>query len=440
MVFLVAATAGAQSQLPPGTQFPDEGSTQKTAPGSARAATVAPALADAEGKIQQGDFSGARPLIEAYLKEHANDARALFDLGYLDQASHQDEMASRDYQAAVAADPKQFEARLAWGLMLAQEDKYADARQQLRQATLLTPASPNPAAQAQAYRALAELERQSDPTAARDDLLSAIRLSGETDEDLLLTAQIAEASGDSGTAEAAYRRILAERADSSEASTAGAGLAHLLIQQKEYSDAETLLTSALNRDPDDASLNAEMAAALLVQGKTEQALPVLEKLRGLEPKNSAVDRMLADAYSDAGAPGKADPLYSKLVAERPADADLLAAQGQNYIREQNYPQAQAVLQKALKLKPDDGQSWGGLALAASENHQYAAALQALSMRAKYLPETPSSYFIRATSYDNLHQTQAAAESYRNFIAADAGKFPDQERQARQRLAALGRTH
>jgi hypothetical protein len=62
------------------------------------------------------------------------------------------------------------------------------------------------------------------------------------------------------------------------------------------------------------------------------------------------------------------------------------------------------------------------------------------MRASYLPETPSSYFLRAISYDNLHQDKAAREYYRKFLAAAAGKFPDQEWQAQKRLSILSKSH
>ena len=81
------------------------------------------------------------------------------------------------------------------GLLLAHQGKYDEAREQMQQATLLTPEPPNPAAQAEAFRTLAELDRSSDPPAARDALVAALKLSPETPADLLLTAQIAEANG-----------------------------------------------------------------------------------------------------------------------------------------------------------------------------------------------------------------------------------------------------
>jgi tetratricopeptide (TPR) repeat protein len=434
---LLASSGQAQNQLPPGTQDPDSAS------GAGKVATeIKPGREAAEAKIDQRDFEAARPLLQQYLSRNPGDARALFDLGYVEDAGSHEEAAAADYRKAIAADPKQFEARLALGLLLAHQDKFDEAREQLEQAALLTPDPPNPAAQAEAFRSLAELDRSSDPTAARDALVAALKLTPETQSDLLLTAQIAEANGDLELAQTAYQRVLASHPapTASLQSAANAGLAQLLIKQTHYSDAEPLLKSALERDPRDPGLNAQLATALLAQGKNDEALPVLETLRQLEPGNASVDQMLADAYSQAGHPEKADPIYAKMALAQPENEEILAGQGENLIRERQYLQAQPVLEQAVRLKPDDGDAWSGLAFAASENKQYSVALHALSMRAKYLGETPATYFLWATSYDNLHQSKQAQEYYHRFLAAAGGKFPDQEWQAKHRLVALGGSH
>jgi hypothetical protein len=67
-------------------------------------------------------------------------------------------------------------------------------------------------------------------------------------------------------------------------------------------------------------------------------------------------------------------------------------------------------------------------------------LKALDYRAKFLPEGPATYFLRATTYDNLKAVPQAVEYYQRFLAADAGKLPDQEWQARHRLMALDPKH
>jgi hypothetical protein len=58
------------------------------------------------------------------------------------------------------------------------------------------------------------------------------------------------------------------------------------------------------------------------------------------------------------------------------------------------------------------------------------------MRSRFLPENASTLFLWAISYDALHQKQQAAACYHRFLQAAAGKMPDQEWQARQRLQIL----
>ena len=136
---LAARVSRAQNQLPPGTQAPD------SAPAVERGATESKSERDAaEAKIEQKDFEGARPLLHKYLSQNPGDARALFDLGYVEDAAGHEEAAAADYRKAIAADPKQFEARLALGLLLAHQAKFDQAREQMQQATLLSPNRPTP--------------------------------------------------------------------------------------------------------------------------------------------------------------------------------------------------------------------------------------------------------------------------------------------------------
>jgi hypothetical protein len=58
------------------------------------------------------------------------------------------------------------------------------------------------------------------------------------------------------------------------------------------------------------------------------------------------------------------------------------------------------------------------------------------MRSKYLPELPSTYFLRATAYDALHDKANATAYYHRFLDSSAGKFANQEWQAHQRLLLL----
>ena len=433
-LLLSAATAVAQqSPQPPGTTVPGD---TESAPATA-AATTANELASAEEKIAQKDFDGARAILDPYLAKHPTDARALFDLGYVEDAGDNPEQAAAAYRKAIEANPKQFEAQLAMGLLLAQQGKTEQALPYIEAATLLDPAPPNPDSKARAWRALAQLLRTSDPTRAKYALLEALKISKETTEDTLLTAEIAEASGDLETAEAAYRKVLETHPESSAAT---AGLVHLLLQQKKYAEAEPILHAALEKDPEDPALNAQWAAVLLAENKPEEALSALEKLHQMHPQDVMVGKMLAQTLIQGGQYAKADEIYVDFLSFSPNDPALLAGHADALLRQEKFAEAIPVFQNALKLRPDDGDSWGGLAFAASEMKEYAITLESLSMRSKYEAETPATYFLRATAYDKLHQPKAAAEWYQQFLQAAQGKFPDQEWQAKHRLVALGKMH
>ena len=407
------------------------GDAAKPAPASATD-TPSQEVIDAEALIVKSDWKGAEAKLAPWLNDHPNDARALFDAGYAADAQNKLDEAAGLYRRAVEADPKRFEAHLSLGLLLARQGKTADARTELSAATELDSGDAGQPAKARVWRALAQIDRNDNPTEASNELLEALKLSPETPEDTLLAAELAEKAGQGDAAEAAYRRLLAK--DPSNA-RANAGLAHLLIARKQFPDAETFLRAALERSPDDPALTAQLATVLAAQDKAE-AVPLLQKLHSAQPDARAITRMLAEVLSEAGDDAGSDALYETLLAAQPQDPELLVAHGQNLIRELRYPEALAAFTKATDLDPANTDGWSGLAFAASKTGKPEVTLHALSMRSKYLPDIPSTYFLWATSYDTLHDKAAAISYYHHFLEAAAGKYPNQEWQARQRLLLL----
>ncbi|MGA8090348.1 MAG: tetratricopeptide repeat protein [Terracidiphilus sp.] len=396
-------------------------------------------LADAEASIAKSDWKTAAAKLDAYLASHSTDARALFDAGYV--ADHQDHLdeAAGFYRRAIGANPNSFEAHLAIGLLLARQGNKSEAHTELLAATTLDPGEAGPALKARAWRALARLDSPSpdgegNPELASSELLEALKITPETASDTLLAADLAEASGQHDAAEAAYRRVLAGDPKSV---AANSGLAHVLIESKHYPEAEKLVRTALEQRPDDPALNAQLATVLAAQNDAD-ALPLLQKLHTAHPQDPAIMRMLADVLAQAGEFDASNKLYLSLLTKSPDDVDLLVAHGQNLIRQQHFAEAMASFDKASKLDSANPDAWSGIAFAASKLHQPAVAVHALTMRSRYLPEVPATYFLWATSYDSLNDRNAAITYYHHFLDSSGGKFPDQEWQARQRLQVLER--
>ena len=434
---LASQSAYSQSSAPsPESQSPATATLPAASP-EAASQTLAPEVAEAEAAIATSNWKSAEAKLTPYIAAHPADPRALFDAGYVADAQNRLDNAVTLYRQAIEADPKSFEAHVSLGLLLARQGKFEDARPELALATNLDAGEVGPLAKARAWRALAQIDRptpdhEGDTTEASNDLLEALKLSPETPDDTLLAAALADQAGEFDAAQKAYRRVLAADPKSV---PANAGLAHLLIAAKQFPEAETLLRAALAQAPDDPALTAQLASVLAAQDKAE-ALPLIQKLHDAHPENSAITRMLAEILSESGDAAGSDRYYIALLAASPKDPDLLVAHGQNLTRQLHFPEAFAAFDKATQIDPANADGWAGLAFAASKTNQPSITLHALTMRSKYLPEVPSTYFLWATSYDSLHQKESAVTYYRHFLEASAGKFPNQEWQARQRIALL----
>jgi len=423
--FVLPLSQKPQDPPPQSTQSNDQ------APG------IAPELTDAEAAIASSDWKTAAARLDAYLQTHATDARALFDAGYV--ADHQDQLdrAAAFYRRAVEANPNSFESHLGLGLLLARQGKRDEAHSELIAATTLNPGESGPELKARAWRALARLDKpgpdgEGNANVASNELLEALKISRETADDTLLAADLAEDSGKHDAAEAAYRRVLASDPKSV---AANSGLAHVLIERKQYPEAEKLVRAALQLEPESPVLSAQLATVLAAQNNAD-ALPLLQKLHAAHPENLAITGMLADVLAEAGdAPGS-DKLYTMLLGKNPDDISLLVSHGQNLVRQQQYTQALAVFDKATKLDSANADAWTGIAFSASKLHQPSLAIHALTMRSKFLPDVSATYFLWATSYDTLNDKVAAITYYHHFLESSGGKFPDQEWQAKQRLLVL----
>jgi tetratricopeptide (TPR) repeat protein len=424
---LLAASPRAQQSVPStGSQL------NTTSIPSAGAPSMPDPVAAAEASISGSDWKGAESKLDSWLASHPTDARALFDAGYVADAQNRLDDAAVLYRRAIETDPQSFEAHLSLGLLLARQGKTGEAHPELVTSTALDPGVAGPELKARAWRALARIDQDSNASQASADLIEALKLSPETSADTLLAAQIAEQAGQLDAAEKAYRRVLEADAKSI---PADAGLAHILIVRKEYPKAETLLRAALNQAPDDPTLSAQLATVLAAQDKAE-ALPLLQNLHAAHPADAAISRMLASVMADAGNYAGSDELDVHLLAASPDDSDLLLAHAQNLVHQGLLAQAYLIFDKTTRLAPDSIDAWSGLAFTASRTNRPDVTLHALTVRSEHAPETASTLFLWATAYDSLRQKPQAAAYYHRFLDAAAGKFPNQEWQARQRLQIL----
>ena len=337
-----------------------------------QAAPQDPLRAQASQALDKRDYPTALKLLTALAETHPTDAHLLYDLAStqdaLAETPAQASAAEATYRRSIAADATYLDPHLALGLLLARNGKLPEARTELAAATNLN--TDNPLLKARAYRALARIDQSTRPSDASTELLAALKLSPETPDDILLSGELAEASGDLPAAESAYRRILAADPQNADATAA---LTHLLIRQQKPDQAEAALTAALAKNPDDPTLNAQLASLYEAQNQPDKALPLAEKLHTAHPDDANITRLLARLYSRNSQFDQAAALYASLSQRNPQDPTLVTDRADALIHLKNFAEAETILKRALSQpsaypsKDDLGVAASHLAFAASAN-------------------------------------------------------------------------
>src|SRR6266487_1834439 len=335
-----------------------------------------PELTQAEAAIEKKDYATAEPLLKTVVDRDPKNYAAWFDLGFLYNALGKSEDSISAYRKSVAAKPDVFESNLNLGLMLARAGQ-PDAEQFLRAATKLKPTAHEAEGRARAWLSLARVIEANKPDEAIE----------------------------------AYRQAATLEPKDPEPHLAAGALANLYMRGHRFTDAEGILRKLVALHPNDASAHMQLGRMLAADGQNDGAIVELQSALKLDPNDTAAQRDLADLYVSAKKYDQAETQYRALLASHPNDAELHQGLGHALLEQRKFPEAQQELVNAINLKSDLGSAYWDLAVAGNETKNYQLAIKALDDRAKFAPEMPLSYFLRATAYDHLRSKKQAAENY-----------------------------
>jgi Flp pilus assembly protein TadD len=395
--------------------------------------SLSPEVQQAESAIQKQDFPAAQALLEKAVTQNPNDYRAWFDLGFVCNARKNLEGARAAYRNSITAKPDVFESNLNLGIILAKQGDKQEAAKYLKAATQLSPTANVNEGRARAWQSLGLVEESSDPQQALAAYAQAARLNPKDPEPHLSAGALLEGQDKLDEAAKEYRAAAALDAKAADPMV---GLANVYAKQKNYPEAETQLRKLLELDPNNANARTQLGRVLALEGKQDEAVTALSSGKPDSHGDPHAALELGTIYVKAGDYTAAEEQLRLAVKGMPNDAEAHFALGSLLMAQKRYPESQQELLTAIKLKPDTGEVYGNLAIVAAENKDYTLAIKALDERAKYISESPATYFLRATSYDNLKNSPKAIENYKQFLATDGGKLPDQEWQARHRLMAI----
>jgi choline-sulfatase len=138
-------------------------------------------------------------------------------------------------------------------------------------------------------------------------------------------------------------------------------LAETLIARGEDDEAEALILDVLEKEPRHVEALGARGRLLLARGRTEEAIPFLEK--AARPRNPDSLLQLATACLEAGDTAQAKEATDAVLAQMPGHPWALALRGHALVLEGQHEAGLTLLNQALSRRPRRVEAWLSLARA-----------------------------------------------------------------------------
>jgi tetratricopeptide (TPR) repeat protein len=199
-------------------------------------------------------------------------------------------------------------------------------------------------------------------------------------------------------------------------------LARLYRLRNDHDKAEEVLRGILKGEPDNEPAIEQLTQLLLDEGKSSDAVSLLEGLTSRAPSPVLLD-LLGDAYTQTKDLAKAEQAYRKAVDLDPPEVSHLRGLGQTLMAEEKYPEALVVYQKLIDLMPDDGDNYLRIAQIYREMHQLDHAEENLLKARQYEPGSLEVMYNEAMLYQAQGRYDDAIRVLADAVTGVKGQSP-----------------
>ncbi len=189
-----------------------------------------------------------------------------------------------------------------------------------------------------------------------------------------------------------------------------------------HDKAEDVLRGILKGEPDNEAAIEQLTQLLLDEGKSSEAVSLLEGLTSRAPSPILLD-LLGDAYTQTKDLAKAEQAYRRAVDLDPSELSHLRGLGQTLMAEEKYPDALVVYQKLIDLMPDDGDNYLRTAQIYREMHQLDHAEENLLKARQYEPGSLEVMYNEAMLYQAQGRYDDAIRVLVDAVTGVKGQSP-----------------
>jgi tetratricopeptide (TPR) repeat protein len=199
--------------------------------------------------------------------------------------------------------------------------------------------------------------------------------------------------------------------------TAHAMAAALAVEAKDCNSAVAHFKRAQSAVADNRQALSQYGACLVQTNEPALAVPVLERALSLDSKNAATAYNLALAMQLSHRTDDAIELLEKI----PPDSESLNLLAEAYAETNRIPEAIAALKRATEIAPGDERNYLDLAMLCVDHQATDLALQIATIALKNMPNSARLYALRGAIYAQAGNSGAAAADFERASALQ----PDQ---------------
>ena len=402
-----------------------------------------------QGAHARGELEKALVLYEQALKVRPEFPEAEFQRGNALVSLGRLSEAEAAFKSAISYKKNWSLPYSALGALLMRQDRDKEAEQFFRQALAVD------SKDGVALRMLSEIRLRAGDAKEALELAKRATSIAETPASAWIGLALAEkANGNKVAAKAALDRVLA---DEPQNLAALLERADLFTDEKNFEAGIADLKAAAKLKPADKAVASRLANVLQQAGKNDEALAVA-KSAGLEVQQSTGNGGVIGTPEEIEAANSADPAIARKALERlleknPRNAMLLGHLGASYrtddpakslefykraaeiqpdapehalgyaaalVQARRFPEAALILQRVIRVSPENYPAHANLATALYELKRYQEAIPEYQWILNAKPEVAVAYYFIATSHDYLGEYPEALASYEKFLSvADA---------------------
>jgi len=199
-------------------------------------------------------------------------------------------------------------------------------------------------------------------------------------------------------------------------------LARLYRLKNEHDKSEQVLRSILKTDPDNEQAVEQLTQLLMDEGKSEEAVALLEGITTHSPTPVLLD-LLGDAYTQAHDLAKAETAYRKAEFMDPSELSHQRGLGQTLLAEEKYSEALEVYKKLSDLMPDDSDVYLRIAQIYRELHKLDKAEENLVKARQYAPGSLEVMYNEGMLYESQGRFEDAIRVLSDAVTGIKGQTP-----------------